>query len=81
MVLLHENIVGIDSAIFMHPTIWKASRHVDAFHAPLIDNRHPQKRYRADVLIEDHMAKYDEKIAYDYKTIDLSMIENVIPKL
>lgn len=39
MVLLHENIVGIDSAIFMHPTIWKASGHVDAFNDPLIDNR------------------------------------------
>ncbi len=53
MVLLHENIVGIDSAIFMHPTIWKASGHVDAFNDPLIDNRDSKKRYRADVLIED----------------------------
>jgi glycyl-tRNA synthetase len=62
MVLLHENIVGIDSAIFMHPTIWKASGHVDAFNDPLIDNRDSKKRYRADVLIEDQLAKYDEKI-------------------
>ena len=62
MVLLHENIVGIDSAIFMHPTIWKASGHVDAFNAPLIDNRDSKKRYRADVLIEDQIAKYEEKI-------------------
>ncbi len=62
MVLLHENIVGIDSAIFMHPTIWKASGHVDAFNDPLIDNRDSKKRYRADVLIEDQIAKYDEKI-------------------
>ena len=62
MVLLHENIVGIDSAIFMHPTIWKASGHVDAFYDPLIDNRDSKKRYRADVLIEDQIAKYDEKI-------------------
>ena len=44
-VLLHENIVGIDSAIFMHPTIWKASGHVDAFNDPLIDNRDSKKRY------------------------------------
>ena len=44
MVLLHENIVGIDSAIFMHPTIWKASGHVDAFNDPLIDNRDSKKR-------------------------------------
>lgn len=63
MTLLHENIVGIDSAIFMHPTIWKASGHVDAFNDPLIDNRDSKKRYRADVLIEDQIAKYDEKIA------------------
>ena len=62
MVLLHENIVGIDSAIFMHPTIWKASGHVDAFNDPLIDNKDSKKRYRADVLIEDQIAKYDEKI-------------------
>lgn len=62
MTLLHENIVGIDSAIFMHPTIWKASGHVDAFNDPLIDNRDSKKRYRADVLIEDQLAKYDDKI-------------------
>lgn len=62
MVLLHENIVGIDSAIFMHPTIWKASGHVDAFNDPLIDNKDSKKRYRADVLIEDYLAKLDEKI-------------------
>lgn len=62
MVLLHDNIVGIDSAIFMHPTIWKASGHVDAFNDPLIDNKDSKKRYRADVLIEDQIAKYDEKI-------------------
>lgn len=62
MVLLHENIVGIDSAIFMHPTIWKASGHVDAFNDPLIDNKDSKKRYRADVLIEDLLAKMDDKI-------------------
>nr|HQG68550.1 glycine--tRNA ligase [Paludibacteraceae bacterium] len=62
MTLLHENVVGIDSAIFMHPTIWKASGHVDAFNDPLIDNKDSKKRYRADVLIEEHLAKLDEKI-------------------
>ena len=62
MVLLHNNIVGIDSSIFMHPTIWKASGHVDAFNDPLIDNRDSKKRYRADVLIEDQLGKYEEKI-------------------
>ncbi len=62
MVLLHENIVGIDSAIFMHPTIWKASGHVDAFNDPLIDNKDSKKRYRADMLIEEHIAKIEEKV-------------------
>ena len=62
MVLLNENIVGIDSAIFMHPMIWKASGHVDAFNDPLIDNRDSKKRYRADNLIEDQIGKYEEKI-------------------
>lgn len=62
MVLLNDNIVGIDSAIFMHPTIWKASGHVDAFNDPLIDNKDSKKRYRADVLIEEHMAKIEDKI-------------------
>ena len=62
MVLLHDNIVGIDAAIFMHPTVWKASGHVDAFNDPLIDNRDSKKRYRADVLIEEQIAKYEEKI-------------------
>ncbi len=54
--------MGIDSAIFMHPTIWKASGHVDAFNDPLIDNRDSKKRYRADVLIEEEIAKIDDKI-------------------
>lgn len=62
MVKLHENVVGIDTAIFMHPTIWKASGHVDAFSDPLIDNKDSKKRYRADVLIEDLMAKYEAKM-------------------
>lgn len=57
MVQLHENIVGIDASIFMHPTTWKASGHVDAFNDPLIDNKDSKKRYRADVLIEEHMEK------------------------
>jgi len=62
MVRLNENIVGIDSAIFMHPKIWEASGHVNAFNDPLIDNKDSKKRYRADVLLEDHIAKIEEKI-------------------
>ena len=58
MVQMHENIVGIDSAIFMHPQIWKASGHVDGFADPMIDNKDSKKRYRADNLIEDKIAKY-----------------------
>ncbi len=62
MVQLNENIVGLDAAIFMHPTTWKASGHVDAFNDPLIDNKDSKKRYRADVLVEDHVAKIEDKI-------------------
>ncbi len=67
MVMLHENIVGIDSAIFMHPTVWKASGHVDAFNDPLIDNKDSKKRYRADVLIEDYIQKLEGKIEKEVK--------------
>jgi glycyl-tRNA synthetase len=67
MVQMHENIVGIDSAIFMHPTTWKASGHVDAFNDPLIDNKDSKKRYRADVLIEDHVEKIRQKIEKEVK--------------
>jgi glycyl-tRNA synthetase len=62
MVQYHENIVGIDSAIFMHPTVWKDSGHVDAFSDPLIDNKDSKKRYRADMLVEDYMARLQAKI-------------------
>jgi glycyl-tRNA synthetase len=61
MTQMHENIVGIDTAIFMHPTVWKASGHVDAFNDPMIDNKDSKKRYRADVLIEDYCAKLEGK--------------------
>ena len=61
MVQMHENIVGLDTAIFMHPTTWKASGHVDAFNDPLIDNKDSKKRYRADVLIEDYAEKLLQK--------------------
>ena len=62
MVQMHENIVGLDSSILMHPTTWKASGHVDAFNDPLIDNKDSKKRYRADTLVEDYLAKQDDKI-------------------
>ena len=62
MTRLHENVVGIDSCIFMHPKTWVASGHVAAFNDPLIDNKDSKKRYRADNLIEDYLGKIDEKI-------------------
>lgn len=65
MVKMHENIVGIDSAIFMHPEIWNASGHTSAFNDPLIDNKDSKKRYRADDLIEEHIQKYQAKIDKD----------------
>ncbi len=67
MVQMHENIVGIDASILMHPTTWKASGHVDAFNDPLIDNKDSKKRYRADVLVEDYCAKIENKIEKEVK--------------
>ena len=67
MVQMHENIVGIDAAIFMHPNTWKASGHIDAFNDPLIDNKDSKKRYRADILIEDHILKIEGKIEKEIK--------------
>ena len=76
MVQMHENIVGIDSAIFMHPTTWKASGHVDAFNDPLIDNKDSKKRYRADVLIEDHVEKIRQKIDKEVKKAEKRLGES-----
>lgn len=67
MTQMHENIVGIDSAIFMHPKIWKASGHVDAFNDPLIDNKDSKNRYRADQLVEGYMEKLEEKANKEVK--------------
>jgi glycyl-tRNA synthetase len=61
MVQMHENIVGLDSAIFMHPSTWKASGHVDAFNDPLVDNKDSKKRFRADVLVENEIEKITQK--------------------
>ena len=60
MTQMHENIVGIDAAIFMHPTTWKASGHVDNFNDPMIDNKDSQKRYRVDHLIEGYAEALDQ---------------------
>ncbi len=76
MVQLHENIVGIDSAIFMHPTIWKASGHVDGFNDPMIDNKDSKKRYRADQLIEDKIARYEA----DGKTTEAQQLQTDLDK-
>lgn len=72
MVQLNENIVGIDSAIFMHPKIWKASGHVDGFNDPMIDNKDSKKRYRADQLIEDKITRYER----DGKTDKAALLQN-----
>jgi len=63
MTRFNDNIVGIDSAIFSHPTTWKASGHLDAFNDPLIDNKDSKKRYRADDLIEDFINKIEKKLS------------------
>ena len=76
MVQMNDNIVGLDAAIFMHPTTWKASGHVDAFNDPLIDNKDSKKRYRADVLIEDYCAKIEAKIEKEIKKAQKRFGEN-----
>ncbi len=89
MVQLHDNIVGIDAAIFMHPTTWKASGHVDAFSDPLIDNKDSKKRYRADVLVEDFAEKLETKAQKEIKkaakrfgeTFDQAEFEATNPKV
>lgn len=63
MTQMHDNIVGIDAAIFMHPTVWKASGHVDNFSDPMIDNKDSKKRYRVDHLIEAHAETLDAEQA------------------
>ncbi len=67
MVQMHENIVGLDASIFMHSSTWKASGHLEAFNDPLIDNKDSKKRYRADVLIEEHIEKIRAKIQKEVK--------------
>ncbi len=57
----HDNIVGIDAAILMHPTVWKASGHVDSFNDPMIDDKQSKMRYRADHIIEGHINKLRDK--------------------
>ena len=67
MVKVHDNIVGLDTAIFMHPRVWDASGHVAAFNDPLIDNKDSKKRYRADVLLEEYIARLEERIEKEVK--------------
>ncbi len=88
MTQVHHNIVGIDAAIFMHPTTWKASGHVDAFNDPLIDNKDSKKRYRADVLIEEHIGKLEDKIGKEiekaakrFENFDEAMFRNTNPRV
>ena len=77
MTQMHENIVGIDAAIFMHPTTWKASGHVDNFSDPMIDNKDSKKRYRVDHLIE----AYAEKLAHEGKKEEEFAVLKVMDEL
>jgi glycyl-tRNA synthetase len=75
MTQMHDNIVGIDAAIFMHPTTWKASGHVDNFSDPMIDNKDSNKRYRVDHLIEGFADTLREKGETEAKQADLLLAE------
>jgi len=89
MTRLNQNIVGLDSAIFMHPKVWKASGHVDGFNDPMIDNKDSKKRYRADVLIEEHQEKIRQKIQKEVEkaakrfgeTFDAEMYKSTNPRV
>lgn len=80
MTLLHENVVGIDAAIFMHPQVWKASGHVDQFNDPMIDNKDSRKRYRVDHLIEEKAAQYERKGKTDKAKDLLAQMEDLLKK-
>lgn len=80
MTQLHENIVGVDAAIFMHPTTWKASGHVDNFSDPMIDNKDSKKRYRVDHLIEGHAEKLKEAGKEEEATALLASLEALVGK-
>jgi len=86
MVQMHENIVGIDAAIFMHPKTWKASGHIDGFSDPMIDNKDSKKRYRADQLLEDKIARYEKdgktnKAAELQEALDKALLDNNLEQL
>ena len=88
MVQMNDNIVGLDASIFMHPSVWKASGHVDAFSDPLIDNKDSKKRYRADVLIEEHISKIEGKIDKEvekakkrFENFDETMFRSTNPRV
>src|SRR6478735_962708 len=86
MVQLNDNIVGIDSAIFMHPKVWKASGHVDGFSDPMIDNKDSKKRYRADQLLEDKIQRYEkdkktDKAAKLQEDLDKALVDNNLEEL
>jgi glycyl-tRNA synthetase len=86
MVQMHENIVGLDAAIFMHPKVWKASGHVDGFSDPMIDNKDSKKRYRADNLLEDKIARYEKDGKTDkannlQQSLDQALLDNDLAKL
>lgn len=86
MVQMNENIVGIDAAIFMHPKTWKASGHIDGFSDPMIDNKDSKKRYRADNLLEDKIARYEKdgktnKAAELQGALDQALLNNDLAAL
>ena len=77
MTQLQDNIVGIDAAIFMHPTTWKASGHIDNFSDPMIDNKDSNKRYRVDHLLESYAETLDEEQANSLlQTVDQLLATN-----
>lgn len=80
MTQMHENIVGIDAAIFMHPTTWKASGHVDNFSDPMIDNKDSKKRYRVDHLLEAQAEELEKAGKKDEADALIAAMESLLAK-
>ncbi|KPA15561.1 glycyl-tRNA ligase [Candidatus Magnetomorum sp. HK-1] len=75
MVNQHDNIVGLDSSIFMHPNVWEASGHIKGFSDPLSECKQCHSRLRVDHLLEDYGIFADEKMSEE--KINELLINNI----
>lgn len=74
MVQMRDDIVGLDSSIFMHPKVWEASGHVSGFSDPLTECKQCHTRSRVDHLLEELGVMADEKMSEE--EINVLLAEN-----